>query len=83
MPCFFQVPQLPETILRADHWYVAASSLCRISKKNAFTEENIEKYKVQRSLVPTRRHDRHAQLVSCRVLESAANIKRCVSGCAH
>ena len=42
---FFQLPWLPEMILRADHWRVAANSLCRTSNKNAFTQEDIEKYK--------------------------------------
>jgi epoxide hydrolase 4 len=42
---FFQLPWLPEMILRADNWRLAANGLCRTSKKNAFTDEDIEKYK--------------------------------------
>lgn len=41
---FFQLPWLPETILRARNWRVAARALCRTSHKNAFTEEDIENY---------------------------------------
>jgi pimeloyl-ACP methyl ester carboxylesterase len=42
---FFQLPWLPEMILRARDWRLAASALCRTSRENAFTEEDIEKYK--------------------------------------
>ena len=42
---FFQLPWLPEIVLRADNWRVAATGICRSSKPNAFTDEDIEKYK--------------------------------------
>jgi pimeloyl-ACP methyl ester carboxylesterase len=42
---FFQLPWLPETIMHLDHWRLPASGLCRTSRKNAFTEEDITKYK--------------------------------------
>jgi pimeloyl-ACP methyl ester carboxylesterase len=42
---FFQLPWLPEAILRLGNWGVAANGLCRTSNKNAFTEEDIQKYK--------------------------------------
>jgi epoxide hydrolase 4 len=41
---FFQLPWLPETLLRMGNWRVAASGLCRSGKPNAFTDEDIEKY---------------------------------------
>jgi epoxide hydrolase 4 len=41
---FFQLPWLPETILRTGNWRVAASALRRSGKPNAFTDEDIEKY---------------------------------------
>lgn len=42
---FFQLPWLPEMIMRVGNWRVAANGLCRTSNKNAFTEEDIEEYK--------------------------------------
>lgn len=42
---FFQLPWLPETVMRLGNWRIAASSLRRSGKPNAFTEEDIEKYK--------------------------------------
>jgi pimeloyl-ACP methyl ester carboxylesterase len=42
---FFQLPWLPEMIMRAGNWRVASSGLCRSGKPNAFTDEDIEKYK--------------------------------------
>jgi len=42
---FFQLPWLPEMILRAGNWRVAASGMRRSAKNNAFTDEDIEKYK--------------------------------------
>ena len=42
---FFQLPWLPETILRIGNWRVASSSLCRSGRPNAFTNEDIEQYK--------------------------------------
>jgi pimeloyl-ACP methyl ester carboxylesterase len=42
---FFQLPWFPEAILRLGNWGVAANGLCRTSNKNAFTEEDIQKYK--------------------------------------
>jgi pimeloyl-ACP methyl ester carboxylesterase len=42
---FFQLPWLPETILGMDNWKVAANSICTSARPNAFTNEDIEKYK--------------------------------------
>ena len=42
---FFQLPWLPETILRIGNWRVASSGLCRSGRPNAFTNEDIEQYK--------------------------------------
>jgi pimeloyl-ACP methyl ester carboxylesterase len=42
---FFQLPWLPETILRAGNWSLASSSLRRSGRDNAFTDEDIEKYR--------------------------------------
>jgi epoxide hydrolase 4 len=42
---FFQLPWLPETIMRLGNWRIAASGLRRSGKHNAFTDEDIEKYR--------------------------------------
>ena len=42
---FFQIPWLPETLLRMDHWHLAASGMRRSGKLNAFTDEDMEMYK--------------------------------------
>jgi pimeloyl-ACP methyl ester carboxylesterase len=42
---FFQLPWLPETILRLGNWRVTALGMRRSAKRNAFTDEDIEKYK--------------------------------------
>jgi pimeloyl-ACP methyl ester carboxylesterase len=42
---FFQLPRLPETILRLGNWSVAASGMRRSGNPNAFTEADLEKYK--------------------------------------
>ena len=42
---FFQLAWLPEAVLKAGNWRVAASSMCRSGKPGAFTDEDIEKYK--------------------------------------
>ena len=42
---FFQVPWLPEAILRTGDWAVASNGLKRSSKDNAFTAEDMEAYK--------------------------------------
>lgn len=42
---YFQLPWLPEMIMRVGNWRVAASGMRRIGKPNAFTDEDIEKYK--------------------------------------
>ena len=42
---FFQLPWLPETILRLGNWRVASSGMRRSGRHHAFTDEDIEKYK--------------------------------------
>lgn len=42
---FFQIPWLPELLLRAGNWSVAANGLRRSAKPGAFTDEDIKKYK--------------------------------------
>lgn len=42
---FFQLPLLPEIVLRLGNWSVAANSMCRSARHNAFTGEDIEEYK--------------------------------------
>jgi epoxide hydrolase 4 len=42
---FFQLPWLPETVLQLGNWSLASSGLRRSSRDNAFTNEDIEKYK--------------------------------------
>ena len=42
---FFQLPWLPEMSLRLGNWSVTASGMRRSAKPNAFTDEDIEKYK--------------------------------------
>ena len=42
---FFQLPWLPETILRLGDWRVLESAICRSARPNAFTEEDIQEYK--------------------------------------
>src|SRR5215208_6629779 len=42
---FFQLPWLPEIIMRAGNWRVASSGMRRSGKSNGFTDEDIEKYK--------------------------------------
>jgi epoxide hydrolase 4 len=42
---FLQLPWLPEMIMRVGNWRVAASGMQRSNKNNAFTDEDIEKYK--------------------------------------
>jgi len=42
---FFQIPWLPETILKMNNWSVPAKGLCQSARKNAFSEEDIEQYK--------------------------------------
>ena len=42
---FFQLPWLPEFIMRSGDWRVASSGLRRSSRPQAFTDEDIEKYK--------------------------------------
>jgi pimeloyl-ACP methyl ester carboxylesterase len=42
---FFQLPWLPETVLRLGNWSLASSGLRRSSRDNAFTNEDIQKYK--------------------------------------
>jgi epoxide hydrolase 4 len=42
---FFQLPWLPETILRAGNWRVASSGLRRSGRDHAFSEEDLEKYR--------------------------------------
>lgn len=42
---FFQLPWLPETIMRIGNWRGAALGMRRSGKPQAFTEEDIEQYK--------------------------------------
>jgi pimeloyl-ACP methyl ester carboxylesterase len=42
---FFQLPWLPETLLRLGNWRLLASSLRRSGRPGAFTDEDIQKYK--------------------------------------
>jgi len=42
---FFQAPWLPESILRLGNWSLAANGMRRSRMPNAFTEEDIQKYK--------------------------------------
>jgi pimeloyl-ACP methyl ester carboxylesterase len=42
---FFQLPWLPELSMRIGNWRGAALGMRRSGKPNAFTEEDIEKYK--------------------------------------
>jgi pimeloyl-ACP methyl ester carboxylesterase len=42
---FFQLPWLPETILRMQDWNLMANGICKSARGNAFTNEDIEKYK--------------------------------------
>jgi pimeloyl-ACP methyl ester carboxylesterase len=42
---FFQLPWLPETILRAGNWAVIANGMLRNGRDNAFTDEDIAMYK--------------------------------------
>lgn len=42
---FFQLPWLPEAIMRVGNWRVAASGIRRSGRANAFTDEDIAKYK--------------------------------------
>jgi pimeloyl-ACP methyl ester carboxylesterase len=42
---FFQLPWLPEAILSANDWSLMVNGLCKSARGNAFTSEDIEKYK--------------------------------------
>ena len=42
---FFQLPWLPETLLRLGNWRLTARGMRRSAKYNAFTNQDIEKYK--------------------------------------
>lgn len=42
---FFQMPWLPEALMRADYWRGASRALCDSGKINTFSNEDIEKYK--------------------------------------
>lgn len=42
---FFQLPWLPEAIMRAGNWHTAALGMRRSGRLGAFTDEDIEKYK--------------------------------------
>jgi pimeloyl-ACP methyl ester carboxylesterase len=42
---FFQVPRLPEAILRNDDWELLVSTMCASSQPGAFLDEDIELYR--------------------------------------
>jgi pimeloyl-ACP methyl ester carboxylesterase len=42
---FFQLPWLPEALMRTDDWRGAARALCVSGRTDTFTNEDIEKYK--------------------------------------
>jgi pimeloyl-ACP methyl ester carboxylesterase len=42
---YFQLPWLPETVMRIGNWRVASLGMLRSARHNAFTDEDIEKYK--------------------------------------
>lgn len=42
---FFQLPWLPETILRVDNWSVLLQGMCKSARSNAFTGKDMETYK--------------------------------------
>jgi epoxide hydrolase 4 len=42
---FFQLPWLPEAIMRIGNWHVASSGMRRSGKPNAFTDDDIKAYK--------------------------------------
>jgi pimeloyl-ACP methyl ester carboxylesterase len=47
---FFQLPWVPEMVLSAGNWNVMANGIRRSARPNAFTDEDIEKYKEAWSL---------------------------------